>query len=203
MRLQHPFEIVTPTLDGEVLNVLAGANEWFAVPTINELIPERSDEGIRKTIKRLASVGIVEELVSGRAHLYRLNREHLGADPILQLAALKQRFFSRLQSEIRKWDTSPVFVCIFGSAARGEMTSESDVDLFVIQPDGTASTQWEVQVQDLTAHASKWIGTEVRPLLYTESEIRRLGKAEPVFGFIANEGIPVFGERQSFLEIMR
>lgn len=203
MRLQHPFEIVTPTLDGDVLGVLAGATEWFAIPTINAMIPERSDEGIRKTLKRLISVGIVEELVSGRVHLYRLNREHLGAEPILQLAALKQRFFSRLQSEISQWDISPVFVCIFGSAARGEMTIDSDVDLFVIQPDEASSTQWEVQVQDLVANASKWIGAEVRPLLYTESEIRRLGMAEPVFEFIANEGIPVFGERQSFLNLMK
>lgn len=203
MRLQHPFEIITPTLDGEVLSVLAGAQEWFAVHTINELIPGRSDEGIRKTLKRLISVGIVEQLAGSRARLYRLNREHLGAEPILQIASLKQVFYARLHAEISEWPIPPIFASIFGSAAREQMSSESDVDLFVIQPDEAPLSLWDTQVDDLTARASLWIGSEVRPLLYTENDIRRLGVAEPVFDFIANEGVPVFGERQSFLTLMK
>ncbi|WP_280804427.1 nucleotidyltransferase domain-containing protein [Aurantimicrobium minutum] len=183
--------------------MLAGAQEWFAVHTINALIPGRSDEGIRKTLKRLISVGIVEELSVSRAHLYRLNREHLGAELIVQLASLKHVFFARLHNEMSQWDIPPIFACIFGSAARDQMSTGSDVDLFVIQPDKTSSTQWDAQVLELTAHATLWIGSEVRPLLYTESEIRRLGSAEPVFEFIAKEGIHVCGERQSFLNLMK
>ncbi len=203
MRLQHPFEVVTPSLDGDVLSVLAGADDWFAVTTINAMNPERSDEGIRKTLKRLVSVGIVEELSAGRAHLYRLNRDHLGAEPIVQLATLKQQFYSRLRKDMSDWDISPVFASIFGSAARDQMSQESDVDLFVIQPDGSPSGEWDSQVHDLTSQASRWIGAEVHPLLFTETEIRRLGRTEPVFEFIANEGIPVFGERQTFLNLMK
>lgn len=203
MRLQHPFEVVTPSLDGGVLNVLAGADDWFAVNTINAMNPERSDEGIRKTLKRLVSVGIVEELSAGRAHLYRLNRDHLAAEPIVLLATLKQQFYSRLWKDMSDWDISPVFAAIFGSAARGQMSQESDVDLFVIQPDGSPAEQWDSQVHALTSQASRWIGAEVRPLLYTETEIRRLGSTEHVFEFIVKEGIPVFGERQTFLNLMK
>lgn len=203
MRLQHPFEVVTPSLDGDVLSVLAGADDWFAVTTINAMNPERSDEGIRKTLKRLVSVGIVEELSAGRAHLYRLNPDHLAAEPIVQLATLKQQFYSRLRKDMSDWDISPVFASIFGSAARDQMSQESDVDLFVIQPDGSPSGQWDSQVHTLTSQASRWIGAEVRPLLFTETEIRRLGRTEPVFEFIAKEGIPVFGERQTFLNLMK
>lgn len=203
MRLQHPFELVTPTLDGDVLNVLAGASEWFTVPTINELIPGRSDEGIRKTLKRLVAVGIVQELTPSRTHLYRLNRDHLGAEPIIQLANLKQQFFSRLHAEMSEWAIHPVFAAIYGSAARGEMAPGSDIDLFVIQPAGTSASQWEADVQDLSARATLWIGADVRPLLYTDSEIRHLDAAEPVLNFIAQEGIPIFGERQTFLDLMK
>lgn len=203
MRLQHPFEIVTPTLDGDVLSVLAGGIDWFSVNTICELTPGRSDEGIRKTLKRLVSVGIAEELSAGRAFLYRLNRDHLGAELIVQMASLKQVFFTRLHAEMSDWAISPIFASVFGSAARDEMSRESDVDLFVIQPDETSAALWDTQVHDLAAKATRWIGAEVRPLLYTESEIRRLGRAEPVFEFIAVEGIPVFGERQSFVNLMK
>lgn len=202
MRLDHPFEIITPTLDGDVLNVLAGAEDWFSTQTINALIPQRSDEGIRKTIKRLVTVGIVEELSAGRAHLYRLNREHLGAQPIIQLASLKQLFFSKLHSAMDLWEDKPLFAAIFGSAARDAMTAGSDIDLFLIQPDNATLSIWDSQVDSLIAQASKWTGSDVRPLLYTESDIRQLGSTEPVLQFIAQEGIPVFGERRSMTTMM-
>jgi predicted nucleotidyltransferase len=203
VRLQHPFEVVTPTLDGDVLNVLAGADEWFATQTITSMVPQRSQEGIRKTLKRLVSVGIVEELSAGRAFLFRLNREHLAAEPILQLASLKQLFFSRLTSVMTNWEYPPLFAAIFGSAARNQMTAESDVDLFLIQPTDAPTSTWDTQVEALITQASKWIGSDVRPLLYTESEVARLGQSEPVFEFIAQEGVPVFGERTTFTTLMK
>lgn len=203
MRLQHPFEIVTPTLDGDVLAVLAGADEWFAVQSINALNPNRSDEGIRKTLKRLVSTGIVEELSAGRSHLYRLNRDHIGAAPLLQLASLKETFYSQIRSLVGSWKIKPLYVALFGSAARGQMEADSDVDLFLIQPDGTSDTLWQEQVNELTERASKWVGSDVRPLLYTESDISRLGRAQPVFEYIADEGIPLFGERILFLNLLR
>lgn len=202
MRLDRPFEIITPTLDGDVLNVLAGADDWFSTQTINAMIPQRSDEGIRKTIKRLVTLGIVEELSAGRAHLYRLNREHLGAQPIIQLASLKHLFFSQLHTAMDLWEIKPLFAAIFGSAARDAMTADSDIDVFLVQPDNATLSIWDSQVDSLIAQASKWTGSDVQPLLYTESEIRQLGSTEPVLQFIAQEGIPIFGERRSLTTMM-
>lgn len=203
MRLQFPFEIITPTVDGDVLGVLSGANEWFESNKIAELIPTRSDEGIRKTLKRLVAVGIVEELTVGRSKAFRLNRNHLGAEPILQLANLKSRFYMHLSEAMRAWQYPPVYAALFGSAARNSMNAQSDVDLFLLQPDSSDQSVWEQQVNELVSLSTGWIGTEVRPLLYTESELRQIGTAESVFNFIAAEGIPIFGERKRFLAAMR
>lgn len=203
MRLQYPFEIITPTVDGDVLGVLAGADGWFESNSIHELIPTRSDEGIRKTLKRLVAVGIVEELTVGRSKAFRLNRNHLGAEPILQLANLKSRFYLRLAEAMRAWQYPPVYAALFGSAARNSMTTQSDVDLFLLQPDSVELSLWEQQVNELVSLATGWIGTEVRPLLYTESEIRQLGSSETVLEFIATEGISIFGDRNQFLAAMR
>lgn len=203
MRLQHPFEIVTPTLDGDVLHVLAGADEWLATHTIAALIPDRSQEGIRKTLKRLVTVGIVDELSAGRAFLFRLNRDHLAAEPLMQLAALKQMFFTRLSTAMNSWHYKPIFAAVFGSAARNQMSTHSDVDLFLIQPDDAPQHVWESQVEQLMSQANRWVGSDVRPLLYTESEITRLGESEPVFHFIEQEGVPVCGERSSFTNLMK
>lgn len=203
MRLQHPFEIITPTLDGDVLMVLAGGEDWFGVSTINDLIPQRSDEGIRKTLKRLVSVGIAEELTAGRSHLYRLNREHLGAELIIHLASLKHTFLSQIHAVISSWEIKPIFVALFGSAARGEMETGSDIDLFVIQPNGTSDSLWERHVTGLAEQATKWIGSDVRPLVYTESEISQSAGTQTVLDDIADEGIPVFGTQQSLRELLK
>ena len=203
MRLQHPFEIITPTLDGEILSVLAGADDWFSVNTIHELLSHRSDEGIRKTLKRLVSVGIADELGAGRAFLYRLNRDHLGAEAIIVIARLKQLFYTKLTEMFLAWEIQPRYVALFGSAARAQMNLESDVDILLVQPDDAIEHVWEEQINQLVLTASRWIGNEIRPLLYTESDVRTLGTSEPVFEFISTEGIPLLGDHHNFQRLMR
>ena len=203
MRLQHPFEIITPTLDGEILSVLAGADDWFSVNTIHELLSHRSDEGIRKTLKRLVSVGIADELGAGRAFLYRLNRDHLGAEAIIVIARLKQLFYTKLTEMFLAWEIQPRYVALFGSAARAQMNLESDVDILFVQPDDAIEHVWDEQINQLVLTASRWIGNEIRPLLYTESDVRTLGTSEPVFEFISTEGIPLLGDHQTFLRLMK
>ena len=203
MRLQHPFEIITPTLDGEILSVLAGADDWFSVNTIHELLSHRSDEGIRKTLKRLVSVGIADELGAGRAFLYRLNRDHLGAEAIIVIARLKQLFYTKLTEMFLAWEIQPRYVALFGSAARAQMNLESDVDILFVQPDDAIEHVWDEQINQLVLTASRWIGNEIRPLLYTESDVRTLGTSEPVFEFISTEGIPLLGDHQTFQRLMK
>ena len=203
MRLQHPFEIITPTLDGEILSVLAGADDWFSVNTIHELLSHRSDEGIRKTLKRLVSVGIADELGAGRAFLYRLNRDHLGAEAIIVIARLKQLFYTKLTEMFLAWEIQPRYVALFGSAARAQMNLESDVDILLVQPDDAIEHVWDEQINQLVLTASRWIGNEIRPLLYTESDVRTLGTSEPVFEFISTEGIPLLGDHHNFQRLMR
>ncbi len=41
MILQHPFQTVTPSLDGEVLHALARARETFTVTWLEMLLPDR------------------------------------------------------------------------------------------------------------------------------------------------------------------
>ena len=58
MRLAQPFETVTPTVDGEVLLVLAAADRWFPLSRVHTLVGERSRSGVRKTLLRLVEQGI-------------------------------------------------------------------------------------------------------------------------------------------------
>jgi len=202
MRLQSPFSVVTPTLDGDVLSVLAGAEDWFTIQRIQLIVRDRSAEGIRKTLHRLVREGIVDEQQAGRASLYRLNREHLAAGPIVEIANLRGTLVDRLRSEMQSWPTPPVFAALFGSAATGTMTEGSDIDLFILMPGNAEKTAGEEQLHarrdDLVNRSSRWTGSDVRPLMFTVSEAEGASGDEPVLQHIADEGITILGDKGSF-----
>ena len=79
MELSRPLATVTPTLDGDVLRVLARADADFTGGDIHRLLDGPSIRGIAKTLNRLTEQGIVNRRLAGRAFLYRLNRDHLAA----------------------------------------------------------------------------------------------------------------------------
>ncbi|MEX1163819.1 MAG: hypothetical protein WEB03_09580, partial [Nitriliruptor sp.] len=73
MELQRPLAVVTPTLDGDVLCVLAGADATFTGRQVARLLPSHSQKGINNVLRRLTEQGIVTMAVAGPAHLYSLN----------------------------------------------------------------------------------------------------------------------------------
>lgn len=202
MRLQSPFGVVTPTLDGDVLSVLAGADDWFTVQRIQQIVRDRSAEGIRKTLQRLVREGIVDEQQAGRASLYRLNRDHLAASAISAIANLRGIFVDRLRTEMQSWPSPPTFAAIFGSAATGTMTESSDIDLFILRPNNAEDEQWSARLDDLVQRASRWTGSDVRPLTFTLGEAHGAAVDEPVLQFIADDGIPIVGDKSTFRRIV-
>ncbi len=57
MQLNRPFATVTPTLDGDVLAVLATADATFSISQIPRILATASGEGIRKVLTRLTAQG--------------------------------------------------------------------------------------------------------------------------------------------------
>lgn len=202
MDFAHPLAVVTPTLDGDVLAVLALAETTFTTGQLHRVLGQHSEDGLRRALKRLVKQGIVVDFVAGNAHLYQLNRDHLAAAAILELASLPQRFRQRLEDVLKSWDPAPVHAAVFGSAARRTMRGDSDIDLLVIRPNG-ADERWEDQVSALTVAATAWTGNEVRVLEYGEAEVRGLGNEEPVLSSIAAEGITVAGRPTWLRNILR
>src|ERR1700712_2938767 len=103
MELQHPFAVITPTLDGEVLNALAGADVWFTTGQLHRVIADRSVQGIRQTLARLVEQGTVDSDQVGQTRRYRLNREHLAAPAIAILANLRDGLLQRVNQQIEGW----------------------------------------------------------------------------------------------------
>lgn len=203
MDLNRPLSTVTPTIDGDVLAVLASYDGTFTTGQVHRLAPQHSEEGIRKVLRRLTGHGIVLADRVGRAFAYRLNRQHLAAEHVVGLAELKKTFLKRLQDRLSSWEIPPVYAAVFGSAARGSMTLDSDVDLLLIRPDAVDADLWEAQVHHLATEVTGWVGNDVRPLEFAETELAARGRDEPVMRDVLRDGLTVAGNHVWFARQLR
>lgn len=190
MKLQRPFEALAPTLDGDVLLVLAGADASFTGGQLARLVPDASTEGVRRAARRLAAQGLVSMERVGQAHTYSLNRDHLLAEPVLRIAQVRATFTARVRDHVDGWDEEPEVVVLFGSAARGQMRSDSDIDLFVV---GRGGEVWDDQLDRLTQAVRRWTGNDARVLEMTPEEVADALGAEPIMDDLLRDGKVLWG----------
>lgn len=202
MQLNRPLATVTPTLDGDVLAVLAQHEVTFTTGQLHRILNRYSEEGIRKVLLRLARQGIVHSTRIGGAYAYQLNREHIAADPVIQLARLAQRLLQQIEECLKNWNLKPRYAAIFGSAARGTMTEESDIDILLVRDDIAPVDIWDAQVSALASDVSRWTGNDARPLEYTVSELFA-ARNDPVVRDIMKDGLTIAGHRAWLVRHLR
>jgi predicted nucleotidyltransferase len=134
MDLSDPTRAVTPTLDGTVLAVLAAAGKPLTVGQVASLAARGSEIGIRRSLSRLVEQGTVRATTMGRNQVHELNRDHVAAQVAEALAGLRGELWARFRNELDSWRPRPLYACVFGSAARGDGTAESDIDLLLVHP---------------------------------------------------------------------
>lgn len=195
MDLQHPFRILTPNLEGDILSLLSRAEKSYSGREVQRAVGA-SQDAVRLALRRLATQGIVTpEPGGGRAILYQLNRDHLAAPWIQGIASLRLELIERLRSEVQEWAVQPAAAVLFGSAARNEATETSDLDLLFIRrakisPDDNA---WHEQLLSLSEAATRWTGNDARALEYGEDELINLVGQEPMLQDAADEGVDLSG----------
>jgi predicted nucleotidyltransferase len=206
MDLARPLTVITPTVDGDVLAVLARAEASFTGRQVHQVAGRHSERGIRNALHRLSAQGIVSRERVGSSDQYRLNRAHLAAPYVEALAKLREELLRRLAGEIEGWAVAPEFAALFGSAARGEMHPESDIDLLVLRPDtGDADApQWRTQLEALASNVTAWTGNDPRILEFSVGEARKgLAAGDGVLLAARDEGIVVHGPLTYLSELGR
>lgn len=173
MDWEDPTRAVTPTLDGPVLSVLAGVTEPLTGREVHRRARRGSSMGVYRVLTRLEVQGLVTSIEVGPVRLYELNRDHVAADVAVILAALRSRFFDRIRLDLGSWQVSPVSACLFGSVARGDGNTGSDVDLLLVRPDGIAddSEPWATLVFELGQKIRRWTGNDASMLQADAAEV--------------------------------
>lgn len=199
MLLDRPMQVVTPTVDGDILGVLARANVALTPGEVQRMLERYSVTGIRNALTRLTEQGIVTADTRPRATIYQLNRRHLAAEAIMVLAGQREEFLARLRSALDELTIAPAYAALFGSAARGEMRPDSDIDLFLVRPDDVVDDRrdaWDDAIRVLVSDASAWTGNDTRVLEMESSEVRdAIADRDPVIDSIRADEIRLFGPR--------
>lgn len=134
---------------------------------------------------------------AGQAWIYELNRAHLAAVHVVALAGLRRALVERVGDVMSGWSITPEYPALFGSAAKGGMRVDSDIDMLVVRPDATDldNAAWRHDIDALASAVPAWTGNDAQILELTASEVAaaRRKKSERVLQDIANDGITLFG----------
>lgn len=163
MDLANPMQSVIPSAHGAVLAVLARTDLPLSGHRIAQLTkPRFSQTRVNDVLRHLTESGVVLRERRPPSNLYRLNRDHVAAEGILPLARMSATLVARIRAELENWSLPPQAAWLFGSAARGEGTEQSDIDIFLVLPasdlDSAAVDIWERQTEVLTEKIMAWSG---------------------------------------------
>lgn len=202
MDLSRPYSAVTPSLDGDVLAVLARTTKPLTGREVARLSRRGSPRGTLDALDRLAVQGVVRREEAGRALLYTLNRDHLAAPAVEILAGLRVELVRRLRAAIAEWRVAPIHSSLFGSAARGDGGVESDIDLFFVRPDGVEAEDrgWRRQLADLERAVTSWTGNPAALMEVEGAAIARLRAEDaPIVASLQADAITLSGLEASEL----
>ena len=197
MDLGSPVLDVAPAVRGALLQALARLEQ----PVTRRQLAAAAGVApgnASAVIEELIQSGLVSETVAGRSSMVVLNRNHLAAGPVLALASLRGELVRRLRERLSGWPDL-LGAWLFGSVARGDADSDSDIDLLIVADD-LQSTELHDRLAQLHADVRSWTGNDLQLVEHSASSWRKLVRAKnPLVEQIRLDGIALAGEAASLL----
>ncbi|MBK8445559.1 MAG: nucleotidyltransferase domain-containing protein [Micropruina sp.] len=180
MNLSSPVGSLIPSMDGVVLEVLAGTHSALGPSRIHALGHRGSRPGVSLALGRLADQGLVHAEPTNYGHTYRLNRDHVLAPAVLAAAEARAEFLRRLTAGCQALRPAPLSVALYGSVARRESDDASDIDLLVVVDDtlDRHAPEWTDQTDKLTQSVRAWTGNRLEPIVMDANHLAGLAIAD-------------------------
>ena len=161
-----------------------------------------SHSGVLDVLHRLTEHGLVTRVELNRAFLFALNRDHLATPAVLALAGLRRALFDHIERELGTWEIAPVHVSLFGSTARGDGDTHSDIDLFIVRPETVAAEDpcWAEQLDELRDKIQRWTGNRAAMHQKSETELAQLqAEGRPILATLHSDAIVLSGPKLAVL----
>jgi uncharacterized protein len=159
----------------------------------------RSKSGLKTALDDLTELGILEREDTRRIRLFRINRSHDLAGPLvalfraesMRLGELRQALQEILEAGAVQEDT--LSIILFGSNARGDARPTSDLDLLVVTRAGPGDHVRDVLI-DAIPEMDRRFGLRISPLLLSKERVQeRFRDGDPLMQNIHGEGRTLYG----------
>jgi predicted nucleotidyltransferase len=200
---RNPFRTLAPSVDGDVIQVLARTHAPLTGARV-AVLAERSPSQVRVVLQGLEQHGIVYSERHGQAYSYTLNRDHVLGDAIELILAAGKRFERRVADAIAAWAVKPSAAALFGSFARRDGDADSDVDVLLVRPVNVSEEDeaWSAQRRQLAASIQTWVGNPAQILEVGDEELTTaIRRGEPLVENLRRDAVTVFGDIASRLLI--
>jgi predicted nucleotidyltransferase len=172
MDFRTPVETMIPGATGRLLAALARVDTELPVSTLARVA------GVGRTrasglIAELSSLGLVDRREIGRTTMVSLARDNAAGQLVDRLGHLQSVVVDQLRLMASELDPAPLALLVFGSFARGEATSDSDIDVLAVRPTRVDSDRWSDAVATFATKARRLTGNPVQVLDYDLDELRR------------------------------
>lgn len=166
MRKSPILDVLFPAVRQEILaaTLLSPDKSWYLSELAAHL--ETSPSSLQRELEALAKSGILQRRQEGRRTYYRAET----ASPVFaELRALFSKtagIVPFVKSELTSFGDNIKWAAVYGSFARGEEQSQSDIDLLVVGPVGMTD------LLPALRRIEQQFGREINVTRYSEAEFR-------------------------------
>ena len=180
-----------------VFRVLVGADAAFSIRHLARVAGISAPRAV-EIVNHASERGLITVEIAGRSRMCRFNRDHLAAGAVIELVTLRERTLRAIEAEIASWRIDPLHASLFGSAARGDGNSNSDLDLLLIRRLGEPEEEWEEQKYTSGARLKAMTGNHVSWFDISLTELKRAMRAsEPIIAEWKKDSITLSGPPMS------
>ena len=197
MNLSEPLEGFTSEVTAATLRVLARSDAGFSGRQVHLLAGIGSTTSVHRALGQLVRLGLVDAEARPPAIIYRPNRRHVLWGLVESALDARAHVFGALDQFCSEElpEELGLTVVVYGSVARRDSTLDSDLDLFVVYPDGIdPDAQAEFSYQ-LAQHAERLTGNQTQIFAVTRGELlARQQEHDPLISNVIADGILVHGQ---------
>lgn len=158
-----------------------------------------SHMSVNRAMQELVELNLVDYMVVGNAHLWKVNRESYAyrmlTTLINNIEATVNPLTELTRIILRKLPLrSTERVVIFGSIARGEEKPDSDIDVFILAKNSTAQKKIEESMEKLSTECLQTFGNRLSPYILSQQQYEQKQKLDLISQI--DQGIQIYPHKR-------